>query len=697
MRIEWDPVPEPAHYYLVYRNTTSDPNGAVALYGWQIETYLDDEDSDPGVVHYYWVKASTTNDWNGIESGRSYSHRGWRGIAAPGGVTASDGEYADYVEVRWEAVPGADWFRVYRSAHSDPNTARPAPDSNWQSGLDWYDRDFYDAATVPGQNYYYFVQASTNSSGFPASELSAGVRGWRMLTPPRCIYASDGSYTDFVWVNWCAPAAGNYLYEVRRGTVNDPNWASPLGPPYWQAESYLSDETAEPNVVYYYWVEAYAVGSGDHLSGLSQSNAGRRAVDCNGNHIPDPYDHAPFKPVISQAPASQSRCIGAPTTFTVTATSYLTPAYQWRRDGEPLADSNSPAFTIPWTDPADIGTYDVVVTNGCGSTTSTSATLAVLMPIAIVEQPDSVPVAVQIGETVGFNVTATGETPLSYQWRHGTVPVSDNARISGATTAALTISNVQPDDAGAYDVIVTNVCGSVISLTGEFYIELPPFPGPGPLGLVSTYEVVGAGDGGSWSWRIDSATGSFASLSATDVPGVTGTGLEVAEALAASINASSGPAGSISAEARDVAGTVTLAIRSNAEAPLVLYVGPGSTADCRVELPLPACSFNPLIQQLPLPGRDCNRNGQDDLVDLLSGTSLDVNHDGIPDECAVGDVNCDGLVSFADINAFVAALEGQAFYEARYPGCRWMNADVNGDGVVSYADINPFVRRLTGQ
>jgi hypothetical protein len=94
---------------------------------------------------------------------------------------------------------------------------------------------------------------------------------------------------------------------------------------------------------------------------------------------------------------------------------------------------------------------------------------------------------------------------------------------------------------------------------------------------------------------------------------------------------------------------------------------------------------------------DCNRNGNADAVDIASGFSTDANGNGIPDECEmIGDMNCDGAVTFADINPFVLALSGQHSYLTRYPDCNWLYADINGDGVVSYADINPFVRLLSG-
>jgi len=80
--------------------------------------------------------------------------------------------------------------------------------------------------------------------------------------------------------------------------------------------------------------------------------------------------------------------------------------------------------------------------------------------------------------------------------------------------------------------------------------------------------------------------------------------------------------------------------------------------------------------------------------DALAGGSPDRNGNGVPDECEVGDMDCDGDVDFDDINPFVLALGGQAGYLAAYPGCLWENADCNGDGLVDFDDINAFVTLL---
>jgi hypothetical protein len=77
--------------------------------------------------------------------------------------------------------------------------------------------------------------------------------------------------------------------------------------------------------------------------------------------------------------------------------------------------------------------------------------------------------------------------------------------------------------------------------------------------------------------------------------------------------------------------------------------------------------------------------------------SLDLNGNGIPDECELhpGDLNCDGVVTFDDINPFVLALSDPVAYAAAFPDCNILNADCNADGLVSFDDINPFVAILS--
>jgi hypothetical protein len=56
-----------------------------------------------------------------------------------------------------------------------------------------------------------------------------------------------------------------------------------------------------------------------------------------------------------------------------------------------------------------------------------------------------------------------------------------------------------------------------------------------------------------------------------------------------------------------------------------------------------------------------------------------------------GDMNCDGRVTFADIDPFVEALSGESAWNQHHPACPWLNADCNNSGTVTFADIDPFV------
>ena len=80
------------------------------------------------------------------------------------------------------------------------------------------------------------------------------------------------------------------------------------------------------------------------------------------------------------------------------------------------------------------------------------------------------------------------------------------------------------------------------------------------------------------------------------------------------------------------------------------------------------------------PINDCNNNGKEDACDILDGTSLDLNHNGIPDECGCpADFNHDGFVNGDDYDAFAT------LFDAADPG-----ADFNHDGFVNGDDYDGF-------
>jgi len=72
------------------------------------------------------------------------------------------------------------------------------------------------------------------------------------------------------------------------------------------------------------------------------------------------------------------------------------------------------------------------------------------------------------------------------------------------------------------------------------------------------------------------------------------------------------------------------------------------------------CQFNPELFQVSM-GRDCNGNRVDDAIDILEGTSLDADGNGMPDECdVIPTVSAWGLVVLA-----LLLLTGAKIYFAR--------------------------------
>lgn len=70
-------------------------------------------------------------------------------------------------------------------------------------------------------------------------------------------------------------------------------------------------------------------------------------------------------------------------------------------------------------------------------------------------------------QTATFSVNVTGSGPFSYQWRF------NGGNLPGATQATLTLDNVQPSQAGEYQVVVLNPANSVASTLANLNVLIP--------------------------------------------------------------------------------------------------------------------------------------------------------------------------------------------------------------------------------
>ena len=67
------------------------------------------------------------------------------------------------------------------------------------------------------------------------------------------------------------------------------------------------------------------------------------------------------------------------------------------------------------------------------------------------------------GRPAVFSVAVDSSNPVTYRWRRNGAELADGDRISGASTATLTLPHTVLSQAGTYDVVVSNACGPVVS------------------------------------------------------------------------------------------------------------------------------------------------------------------------------------------------------------------------------------------
>ena len=177
--------------------------------------------------------------------------------------------------------------------------------------------------------------------------------------------------------------------------------------------------------------------------------------------------------ITQQPPAAEIICVGAATTFSVTATGNAPLTYQWRKNGVNVSAANitggtTAAITISNVGAADAGAYDVVITaSGCGTTTTSTVT-AVSIPatfnpgshntnaITACSNYDPAP--------LNFNppniAPSGGLSPYTYQWQLSTNGGTTWNNISGETTASYDPTNLITPGTYSYRALVTDACGT---------------------------------------------------------------------------------------------------------------------------------------------------------------------------------------------------------------------------------------------
>ena len=246
--------------YVIKRNTADDYASATALYTNAANALsYNDTSATPGQRYYYWVTATNLGG-----STASASDSGYRRLAPPANLAATDGTSTDDVTVTWDAATGASSYHLYRDTDSNPTGA---------TALGPQSSGYADVPPSPGQIYYYWVLAS-NSTSSSTSDWSTANSGYRKLTAPGSVAATE-NLSDRVTVTW-GNVAGETGFGIWRHTADVSGSATCIGSVAADVLTY-DDVTAAAGQTYYYWIRATNSTSAS-MSDFSLSDTGMKTL-----------------------------------------------------------------------------------------------------------------------------------------------------------------------------------------------------------------------------------------------------------------------------------------------------------------------------------------------------------------------------------------------------------------------------------
>jgi uncharacterized delta-60 repeat protein len=174
-------------------------------------------------------------------------------------------------------------------------------------------------------------------------------------------------------------------------------------------------------------------------------------------------------PVITEHPAGGSFAPSASVTLRVVATGTPPLSYQWRFNSQPLGGQTTATYFFQMTQLL-IGDYDVVVSNGAGSITSSVARVNLLTAAPTVSLPPTFSLVLGGNSSLGATIS-DATPPLTYQWLKNDLP------LPGETETSIQFAAAKATNAGTYRFVLNDTFGhSVTSGPCVVTIETPAAP-----------------------------------------------------------------------------------------------------------------------------------------------------------------------------------------------------------------------------
>jgi acid phosphatase type 7 len=346
---------------------------------------------------------------------------------------------ATQVSLAWNDVATNELgYVVERSSNGTTFAPVLALDANAVSALD--------SGLLENATYYYRVR-TTNASG--ASDFSnvasiTTVNATAAPAAPSNLTAASDNEDDLFYrsrmiLSWNDNSSNEAAFQIERST--DALAFLPVATVGANTRSYL-DGGLDSGTIYFYRLRA--------LNAIGQSAPTATASD---------QTHP------------QSQLVQAGATITLHAGIEGAPLmrYQWQKNGSDLIGETNQTLvmTNAWVN--HDGEYAVVLRDNNGLISITKpATLTVAASPKISVHP--LGGLYQQGSDIVLNVVADGSQPLAFRWRKNNTDLN----IPGSDTPTITLSSVHVPDQGNFDVVITNIYGSLTSHVAAIRVAAGP-------------------------------------------------------------------------------------------------------------------------------------------------------------------------------------------------------------------------------
>ena len=411
--------------------------------------------------------------------------------SAPTSITASNGTSTNNILVTWSPVIDALSYKVFRFKGQIPEQIGSVFGNSFVS--------FADTTANSGTFYSYYVTAVSLAGESLPSTTSVG---WKNISAPINLVASNGLYSDQVLLIWdkVSDATG---YKVFRTVGGAP--ATQIGETIGRDFTTFSDTNVISGQIYTYFVKSKT------LPGVSLASAS----DVGFLKFPSPS--------ITGATPTLGSVLNT-TAITITGTNFIgaTGVTVDGREATNVVVVN--ATTITATTPTGTaGAKPIIVTTPSGSTTQSVSFTYIAVPTITSVSPASGPLA------AGTTITITGTNLTG----------ATNVKVGGIaatvlTNSATTITASTPTGtAGAQSVDVTTIGGTATKASAFTYVALPTIssvsPPSGPLTAGTAITITGTNLTGAISVKVGGVAATNINITATSITAKTPAGTDGAK------------------------------------------------------------------------------------------------------------------------------------------------------------------------